>query len=67
MTYQRKTRWTPSQENIIRDNYHHMTDEQLAAILGRTLKAVRRKRERMGLPKCQGRGICKAYVKRPGD
>jgi hypothetical protein len=35
-----------------------MTDQEIADILGKTLKSVRRKRERMIIPKKSGRGRC---------
>jgi hypothetical protein len=39
-----------------------MSDEQISEILGKTLKSVRRKRERMQLKKASGRGVIKAYT-----
>lgn len=60
MAYQPKRRWPKSQEIFLKDNYGHMKDEQIADILKRSVKSVRRKRERMELPKESGRSICKA-------
>lgn len=62
MAYQTKPRWTRAQEDFLLNNYEDLTDEEIAVILQRTLKSIRRKRERMGLPKASGRGICMARV-----
>jgi hypothetical protein len=58
MAYQPKPRWTNRQEHFVRTNCHKMTDQEIADILGKTLKSVRRKRERMIIPKKSGRGRC---------
>lgn len=55
MSYSERPRWTASQVNFIQENYHKMSDEQIANIIGRTKKSVRRKRERMLLKKEMGR------------
>lgn len=62
--YRAKPRWSARQENFIRENYEKIPDEQIATTLGRTLKSVRRKRERMLLKKESGRGICAKYVEK---
>lgn len=38
-------RWTPEENKLIRDNWHDMTDEQLAALLpGRQITAIHQHR-----------------------
>lgn len=59
MEYREKHRWTAAQENYLRENWHNVRDEDIATRLGKTLKSVRRKRERMLLKKAGGRGIVK--------
>ena len=62
MKYIPKPRWTHSQKEFVKNNYEKYTDEQLSVLIGRTLKSIRRMRERLGKKKASGRGICKAYV-----
>jgi len=54
MAYKAKPRWTSKQVIFLRENYKKMTDEQIAEVLGKTLKSVRRKREEMELKKPMG-------------
>lgn len=57
MGYQKKVRWTVKQEMFILNNYKSMKDYQMANILGRSLKSVRHKRQRLELEKMSyGRG-----------
>lgn len=65
MAYVKKSRWTANQTNFLRANYQTITDEEMAKALGRTLKAVRRKREEMELEKKMGRPPSKAANSRP--
>ena len=58
--YKSKPRWTPTQEHFLVENWDKLTDEQISAALGRSLKSIRRKRQRMELKKKSGRGICEA-------
>jgi len=57
--------WSPIEEQFIRDNADIVTDEvgaaQLSAIVGRPISiyAWRKKRQKMGLHKAPGRGVCK--------
>ena len=55
--YKPKPRWTKNQEIFLTENFYKLKDEELAQILGRSLKAVRRKREEMTLAKLNGRGL----------
>ena len=55
--YQARPRWTARQLNYLVENWDTMKDEDIANTLGRTLKSVRRKRERLELKKACGRGI----------
>lgn len=57
MAYQAKPRWTQRQINFLRDNAFTMKDEDIAEVLGKTLKSIRRRRERLGMAKVSGRGI----------
>lgn len=57
MSYIEKSRWTAEQSNFIRANYQQMSDEQIAMVLGRTKKSVRRKRENMKLKKEMGKVV----------
>lgn len=59
MTYKRKPRWTHTQTQFLKDHYDVLKDEQIARMLGKTLKSIRKKRENMGIVKECGRGICK--------
>lgn len=61
MTYIRRARWTARQQNFLNENWDKMSDEKISEILGKTLKSVRRKRERLLLKKASGRGIVRAY------
>lgn len=47
MTYKQIFRWTPTQEQFVRDNYKTMKDEQMAVVLGRSKKSVTLKRQRL--------------------
>lgn len=56
--------WSDSEKNFIRANAATMKDRELAAKLsemsGRnvTIQAVRKQRQKMGIQKAQGRGVC---------
>lgn len=57
-------RWNIAETQFLKENVHQLTDEQLAAELTKitgqtfTMTSVRRKRQRLGLKKVQGRGHC---------
>ena len=57
-------KWTESEKDYIRANAAHMKDkdlaERLTSISGRdvTLDAVRKVRQKLGITKKSGRGIC---------
>jgi hypothetical protein len=53
--YRAKPRWTARQEAYVIENYGKMKDEEIANILGKTVKSIRRKRERLHLKKSGGR------------
>ena len=61
--------WSNSEKQFIRDNAEVMKDEeivtQLSRITGRTisLQALRKQRRKLGIIKCQGRGVCKIVGK----
>lgn len=55
--YKAKIRWTDVEEQVIKDNYLIMRDEQLAMKLGRTRKAIERKRKALKLGKWSGRPL----------
>jgi len=61
--YDQKIRWTANQLKYLRENYNGTSDEKIAEIVGRTAKAVRLKRQRLGLEKEGGRGNAFAKVK----
>jgi len=58
-------KWSPEDRQFIRDNAHCMKDKDIAAEItlrsGRfvSLGAVRKMRQRMGVTKKSGRGVCK--------
>ena len=58
-------KWSINEENYIRDNAGRLTDTEIASkltkITGRkiTMTAVRKKRQKLGLKKAQGRGYCR--------
>lgn len=58
-------KWSENEKNYIRDNAHRMKDKEIAEALteqsGRqvTLQAVRKMRQKLGVKKKCGRGICK--------
>ena len=56
MNYKAKPRWTYTQTEYLRSNCDRMKDEAIARVLNKTLKAVRRKRQELGLAKEEGRG-----------
>jgi hypothetical protein len=62
MLYQTKPRWTARQVNFLCENWDKMSDEQISEVLGKTLKSIRRKRERLQLKKASGRGVIRAYT-----
>ena len=57
-------KWSENEKNFIRDNAHRMKDQEIADALteqsGRqvTLQAVRKMRQKLGVRKKAGRGIC---------
>lgn len=57
--------WKEHEQQFIRDNAGRMKDKELAVkltqITGRhvTIQAVRKQRQKMGIEKAKGRGICK--------
>ena len=55
-TLRKKTRWTETEKHFLRTNAAAMKDEDIAAHLRKSLKAVREMRRRMGLIKMSGRG-----------
>lgn len=57
MAYQQKNRWTARQVNYLIENWDTKKDTDIAETLGKTLKSVRRKRERLELKKASGRGV----------
>lgn len=57
--YNKKPRWTHAQNTMLKKLFAELSDEEIADKLGRTLKAIRRKRARMQLIKASGRGIIK--------
>lgn len=59
MAYIPKPRWTQRQVNFLIDNAYVLKDEEIATILGKTLKSVRRRRERLQIMKACGRGYVK--------
>ena len=62
--------WTAEEKEFIRNNADDMTDKILSAklskITGRnvTLQAVRKQRQKMGIAKQPGRGICAVVEKK---
>lgn len=62
MAYIRRAKWTAKQVNFLNENWDTMSDERMSEVLGKTLKSVRRKRERMLLKKAHGRGIVRAFT-----
>ena len=65
--------WTTEENEFIRNNAGQMTDKVLSAklskITGRnvTLQAVRKQRQKMGIAKQPGRGICAIVVVKEED
>lgn len=53
-----KRRWTHEDETFLSNNWGTRTDKELAGILGRSTKSIRRKREEMELRKVGWRGYC---------
>jgi len=62
--------WTPFEEQFIRENAANVTDEvgaaQLSQIVRRTISihSWRKKRQKMGIRKAQGRGVCAVVTKK---
>ena len=65
ITGKMNAKWSENEKTFIRDNAHCMKDKDIAAALteqsGRqvTLQAVRKMRQKLGVKKKCGRGICK--------
>jgi hypothetical protein len=57
--YARKDRWTAEQTLYVKKYAGVLKDDEIAAVLGRTAKSVRLKRQRMGVAKESGHGVCK--------
>jgi len=63
--------WTEMEEQFIRENANKVTDEvgcaQLSEIVGRPISvyAWRKKRQKMGMRKAPGRGVCR--ILRPNE
>ncbi len=61
--------WTPMEEQFIKENADKVTDEigaaQLSEIVGRLISvyAWRKKRQKLGLTKAPGRGVCKLVAR----
>jgi hypothetical protein len=61
--------WSEGERNFIRENAGHLTDKQGAAKLSRlvgrniTVNAWRKQRQKMGISKKPGRGVCKVERK----
>lgn len=53
-------KWTQNDKDFIKNNAHHLTDEEIAKRLGfkHSKAAVRKMRQRLGISKKSGRGIC---------
>jgi hypothetical protein len=52
-------KWTERDKEFLRDNAESMTDEEIAKQLGKfTAAAVRKMRQRLGIRKQRGRGVC---------
>lgn len=64
--------WTYSDKQFIRDNANTMKDADIAIELSRrsnrpiTIHAVRKQRNKMGIIKKPGRGVCKTMVQEKG-
>lgn len=56
--------WTEKEREYVKLNAGYMTDQQMAAALSRitqrkvTLQAVRKQRQKLGIKKRHGRGVC---------
>ena len=64
-------KWTDEERQFIKDNAAFMKDKELAEKISEmsdrkvTLDAVRKVRQKLGIKKKQGRGIC--GIKQPND
>ncbi len=58
-------KWTDAEKKYIRDNAHRLKDVELAEHISKSsgrhvsLQAVRKMRQKLGVKKQSGRGICK--------
>lgn len=61
--------WKEHERAFIRDNANTMKDKELAVKLSKisgrnvTIQAVRKQRQKLGITKAQGRGICSVVQK----
>lgn len=61
--------WTESDKNFVKTNANRLTDRELAVELGKisgrnvTLAAARKLRQRLGINKENGRGVCRIKKK----
>lgn len=57
-------KWSINEENYLKENVNTLTDEKIAEELTKrtgktfTMLSVRKKRQKLGLKKAQGRGYC---------
>ena len=49
--------WTPEQDRFLRENWHRMSAEQIAAALGRSFNSVNLRRKRIGIGRYDGEDL----------
>lgn len=67
MAYKAKPRWTWAQKRFLAENYDALKDHEIARSLGKTVKSVRRMRDRLELTKLPGRGVCEPRPRNEED
>lgn len=67
MFMKKRKYWSNYEINFLLENIESLTDSEIAKILKKTLKAVRRKREKLQLIKQNGRGVCLLREEQPNN
>lgn len=55
-TKERKA-WTPEEDRFLRENWHHMSADEIAAALGRRFNSVNLRRKRIGVGRYEGEDL----------
>jgi bacterioferritin-associated ferredoxin len=54
-------KWSNEDKEFVKQNAHCMKDKDIAQALSKTLNAVRKMRQKLGIKKACGRGRCRLF------